>query len=185
MFTQWEIERYELGYFYWVSTRFWGKVTILDVITNKLIRNYSLQHYHDLKNRIEPKMPTIQFTEKDLKRGIIVTPAWYRVKIDETGEKLSKAGDSTNYLISGTILRNADNGDEKFAGVPIDWNFNSKAIGFMKGFFEALGHEVTTDKRFDTSQAEGEIIDMRIDNDMYEGRPKNQVNHFYRIPRED
>ena len=130
-------------------------------------------------------MPIIQFTEKDLKRGIIVDPAWYRVKIDETSEKLSKAGDSTNYLISGTILRNADNGDEKFAGVPLDWNFNSKAIGFMKGFFEALGHEVNTESRYNTENAEGEIIDIFVENDVYDGRPKNQVNHKYRVPRED
>ena len=129
-------------------------------------------------------MPIIQFTEKDIKRGIIVDPAWYRIKIDEVSEKLSKAGDSTNYIIAATVLHNADNGDEKFAGVPLDWNFNSKAIGFMVGFCEALGEEVTADSRFELTAAVDREIDLKIDNDMWEGRPKNQVNHYYRVPRE-
>lgn len=135
-------------------------------------------------------MPIIEFSKKDILRGVILDPAWYRCRIDETGEKLSKAGDSTNYLISATVIRNADNGDEgndkkPIAGVPIDWNFNSKAIGFMVGFFEALGQTVEPGKRFDLDATVGEVIDMRIENDMWEGRPKNQVNHFYRVPRDE
>ncbi len=135
-------------------------------------------------------MPIIEFTQKDILRGTILDPSWYRVKIDETGEKLSKAGDSTNYLMSGTVIRNADNGDEgndkkHIAGVPIDWNFNSKAIGFMVGFFEALGQTVEEGKRFDLDATVGEVIDIFIENDNYEGRTINRVNHKYRVPRED
>ena len=129
-------------------------------------------------------MPIIQFAEKDLKRGIIVTPAWYRIKIDTTGEKLAKAGNSTNYLMEATVIRNADNGEEEFAGVPIDWNFNSKAPSFMVPFFTALGHEVTTDKRFNTDDAAGKIIDIFIKTGSWDGKPKNEVDK-YRVARED
>jgi len=135
-------------------------------------------------------MPIISFSKKDILRGVILDPAWYRVKIDETGEKRSKAGDSDNYLMSATVIRNADNGDggsdkKPIAGVPLDWNFNSKAIGFMVGFFEALGQTVEEGKRFDLDATVGEVIDIFVENDTYEGRPVNRVNHKYRVPRED
>ena len=84
-------------------------------------------------------MPVISFSEKDLLRGKIVEPAWYRVRIDNIGEAPSKDGGSTNYPVEGVILKNADNGSEDFKGVPIEWNFNSKAIGFAVGFLQAFG----------------------------------------------
>lgn len=135
-------------------------------------------------------MPIIEFSKKDILRGVILSPAWYRCKIDETGEKLASKGNSMNYTMSATVIRNADNGDEGKAekpitGVPLDWNFNSKAIGFMVGFFEALGQEVSEGKRFDLDAAVGEIIDIYVENDMWEGRTVNRVNHKYRVPRED
>lgn len=129
-------------------------------------------------------MPIIQFSKKDIKRGIIVDPAWYRCVIDETGEKLTKAGDSTNYLMSATVMRNADNGEEKFAGVPLDWNFNTKGLGFMVKFVEALGEEVTEESRFELNESVGRELDIYIKTGMWEGRPKNEPDQ-YRVPRED
>ena len=125
-------------------------------------------------------MPIIQFAQKDLKRGIIVTPAWYRIKIDTTGEKLAKAGDSTNYIMEATIIRNADNGEEEFAGVPIDWNFNSKAIGFATGFLLAFGITPVAGKRFELNDAAGKTLDVFVENGQYRGRVKNSVEHKYR-----
>ena len=73
-------------------------------------------------------MPYISFTDRDLLRGRVVDPAWYRMRIDNIGEAPSKDGNSTNYPVEATIVCNADNGNTEFASVPIDWNFNSKAI---------------------------------------------------------
>lgn len=128
-------------------------------------------------------MPIIQFSEKDIKRGIIVDPAWYRCRIDETGEKLTKAGDSTNFLMSAIILHNADNGEEKFAGVPVDWNFNSKGLGYMVKFVEALGEEVTPESRFELNDSVSREVDIFIKTGSWEGRPKNEPSD-YRVPRE-
>ncbi len=136
-------------------------------------------------------MPIIEFSQQDILRGTILDPAWYTVKIEATGEKLSAKGDSTNYVMEGIVLRNGDNGDEgdllkkPIAGVPLTWNFNSKAIGFMVGYFEALGHEVREGKRFDLDNTVGELIDVFVENDTWEGRPVNRVNHKYRAPREE
>ena len=125
-------------------------------------------------------MPMISFNQRDLLRGRQVTPAWYRVKIDSVGEKPSKDALSTNYPVEATIVKNADNGDEEFAGIPLDWNFNSKAIGFAVGFLEVLGTTPEAGKRYDLSAAAGEYIDVFVENDTYEGRIVNRVNHKYR-----
>ena len=129
-------------------------------------------------------MPIVEFSNEDILRSKIVDPAWYRVRIDSVDEGMSKAGDSTNYRISGTILRNADDGSDKFSNVPAPlWIFNSKAKGFMVGFFESLGGEVAPGARFDFANAVGKEIDVFIENEMYEGRMVNRINHKYRAPR--
>lgn len=128
-------------------------------------------------------MPIISFSEKDLLRGKIVEPAWYQVRIENIGEAPSKDGGSTNYPVEGVILRNADTGDESYAGVPIEWNFNSKAIGFAVGFLQALGADVKAGARFDLNAAAGKTLDVFIENDTWQGRMKNQVNHKYRAVR--
>jgi len=129
-------------------------------------------------------MPVINFQQKDLLRGKVVTNAWYRVTIDSIGESPSKDQQSTNYPVEGTIKFNADDGSTEFAGVPIDWNFNSKAIGFAVGFLQAFGVEVEAGKRFELKNAEGKEVDVFVENGEYQGRIVNRVNHKYRKPRE-
>lgn len=130
-------------------------------------------------------MPVIEFKEKDLLRGKRIEPAWYRMNIDSIGEAPSKDGGSTNYPVEGTVLFNGDTGDKEFAGVPVDWNFNSKAIGFAVGFLKAFGVEVTSGKRFDLNSAAGKQVDVFIENGEYQGRMVNRINHKYREPRTD
>lgn len=128
-------------------------------------------------------MPIIGFSDKDMLRGKVITPDWYRVKIDEVGESASKDGNSTNYPVSATVICNASNGDEAFAGVPVEWNFNSKAIGFAVGFLQALGVEVEAGKRYQLEHAIGKELEVFIENDTYQGRLVNRVNHKYRALR--
>jgi hypothetical protein len=128
----------------------------------------------------------VSFSQRDLMRGIIVTPAWYRVKIDTVGEAPAKASDkgpSTNYPVEATILFNGDTGDTAQAGIPLDWNFNSKAIGFAVGFLQAFGVEVKAGTRFDLKSAEGREVDVFVENDTYQNRLMNRVNHKYRAIR--
>lgn len=128
-------------------------------------------------------MPIISFSDRDLLRGTVVTPAWYRVRIESVGEapaKQSDKGPSTNYPVEATILFNGDNGDTQFATVPIDWNFNSKAIGFAVGFLKAFGVDVKAGTRFDLKSAESKEVDVYVENDTWQGRIVNRVNHKYR-----
>jgi hypothetical protein len=125
-------------------------------------------------------MPTVSFGARDLLRGKPVEPAWYTMKIESVGEAPSKDGGSTNYPIEGTILKNADTGDTTYAGMPIDWNFNSKAMGFARGFLESMGVQLEADKRYDLGMAAGEVIDVFVENDTWQGRTVNRVNHKYR-----
>lgn len=127
-------------------------------------------------------MPFIQFSDRDLLRGKVVTPAWYRVRIESIGEKPASDNQSTNYPVEGTIVRNADDGSTEFAGVPLDWNFNSKAIGFAVGFLQAFGVEPKAGVRFDLNAAAGQELDVFVENDTYQNRLVNRVNHKYRKP---
>lgn len=133
-------------------------------------------------------MPVVTFSTRDLLSGKIFTPGWYRVKINSIGEspaKQSDKGPSTNYPVEGTILFNGDDGSTEFADSPLNWNFNSKAIGFAVGFLKAFGVEVKPDVRFDLKSAEGRELDVFVENDTYQGRLVNRVNHKYRAPRPD
>ena len=126
----------------------------------------------------------INVSEKDLLRGKIVTPAWYRVLVNKVNDRLSKDGNSTNYWVDGEILFNADNGDKTFAGVPTPqgWLFNSGAISFAEGFVVSCGGEWKLG-RIDLGAAEGQQLDVFIENQLWEGRMQNKINHQYRKPR--
>lgn len=131
-------------------------------------------------------MPVVSFSDRDLLRGRVITPDWYRVRIDSVGEapaKASEKGPSTNYPVEGTILFNGETGAIEFRNTPIDWNFNSKAIGFAVGFLKSFGVDVKPNTRFDLKSAEGLELDVYIENDTYQGRLVNRVNHKYRPVR--
>lgn len=129
-------------------------------------------------------MPVVDFTTEELNRNRVIPPSWYLVKITSIGEAPSKAGDSTNYPVDAVIIKNVDTGSEEFAGVPIGgigtWFFNSKAKSFMTGFMAALGVNVEAGKRYDLNAAAGEEMEIYIENDTYQGRTVNRVNHKYR-----
>lgn len=125
-------------------------------------------------------MPIIEFSDRDLLRGTVVEPAWYVVLINSVGEAPSKDGGSTNYPVEGTIIKNADNGDEKYANVPLDWNFNSKALGFATGFLRSFGVELSSGKRFELGSAVDKKLEIFVENGEWQGRMKNNVNHKYR-----
>jgi len=105
------------------------------------------------------------------------------MNIISVGEAPSKDGGSTNYPVEGSIVKNADNGSEEYAGVPIDWNFNSKAIGFAVGFLSAFGVDVKAGARFDLANAAGKQIEVFVENGEWQGRIVNRVNHKYRALR--
>jgi len=128
-------------------------------------------------------MPIISFSDRDLLRGKVVEPAWYVVDIGNIGEQPSKDGGSTNYPVEGMIVRNADNGSEDFKGVPLDWMFNSKAIGFAVGFLAAFGVDVKAGARFDLANAIGKQLEVFVENGEWQGRIVNRVNHKYRALR--
>ena len=126
--------------------------------------------------------PILDFTEDDLSRGKVVEPAWYRMTIGHLTEALSKDGNSTNWVYEDSkIIRNEETGDEKFKGVIIPIRFNSKAKGFTVGFFTILlGEEIKPGMRIDMKAAEGKEIVAFVENDTYENRLVNRINHKYK-----
>lgn len=133
-------------------------------------------------------MPVVSFSDRELLRGTVVEPAWYRMRIESVGEapaKTSEKGPSTNYPVEGTILFNGDTGDTKYRGVPIDWNFNSKAIGFSVGYLKCFGVDLKPGVRYDLASSAGKEIDVYVENDTWQNRIVNRVNHKYRPVRDD
>lgn len=129
--------------------------------------------------------PMVEFTETDLLRSKIVTPAWYRLLLGMVSEWTpTKDGASNNCTIEGVIQFNADNGDTEYAGVPVTLQFNDKpkARGFIEGFLRGLGVDVEAG-RYDLSKAEGQMIDAFVENETFEGRIRNRINHKYRVVR--
>lgn len=128
--------------------------------------------------------PLVEFSERDLLRGKPIEPAWYRVHIDELDAEgqLSKDKGSTNYNVEATIMFNGDNGDCTFRNYPLTWNFNSKAMGFSRGLLESVGVEVKPKERYRLEAAAGREVDVYVDNEIYQGRIVNKVNHKYRKP---
>lgn len=129
----------------------------------------------------------VQFDEKDLARGTIVEPAWYRVKVDSITTKPSKDGGSTNYVAEATIICNADTGNTEFAGIPLVWNFNSKAMGFAQGFIKALigpDAKLTAGERYDLESAVGKELDVMVVTGEWNGNFRNEVKHNYRYPKQ-
>jgi hypothetical protein len=130
-------------------------------------------------------MPIVEFSQRDLLRGTVVDPSWYRCfieEIDAEGED-SKDKKSTNYKVDVTILFDGDTGDSKFRGVPILYNFNSKALGFTMGLFLACGLELKSGERYRLEACAGREVDIFIGNKPYLGRTLNDVNHQYRAPK--
>lgn len=133
-------------------------------------------------------MAVVSFSDRELSRGTVVEPAWYRMRIETVGEAPAKVSDkppSTNYPVEGTILFNGDTGNTQYRGVPIDWMFNSKAIGFSVGFLKCFGVELKAGVRYDLASAAGKEIDVYVENDTWQNRIVNRVNHKYRVIRED
>lgn len=129
-------------------------------------------------------MPLIDFSDEDILRSKIIDPGWYRVLITGQEQGLSKAGDSTNIVLKGKVLFNADTGGKEFENVPTPyWNFNTKAKGFMVGFFNSFGVDVKSGTRVDFADVVGKQLDVFIENDTYEGRLVNRINHKYRAPK--
>jgi hypothetical protein len=134
-------------------------------------------------------MPIINITERDMLRGTIIEPAWYRVRVDSVGEKTAKSGTSQNYPLEGTILFNGDTGDTRYAGVPTPstWLFNEGAMGFASDFIAAITGQPLGKKggRFELADAVGKELDVFIENGTWEGRTNNKINHKYRQAKVD
>lgn len=124
-------------------------------------------------------MPIVSFSATDIKRNTLVEPGWYVVKIESVGEKLSADQGSTNYPVEGVVVHSAVDGDTTYSGVPIYWNFNSKAISRAIGFFEAFGVEIKPEEKIDFNAAVGKSLKVMIERGEWKGRQKNEVNDKY------
>lgn len=126
--------------------------------------------------------PIFEPSRKDIMRGKMVSePAWYRIIIDSFDEgKPSKDGQSTNYTVEATILENADTGDKTDEGIMLMFNFNSKAMGFLTGLFQACGQDIAVGGKYDTAGLVGQVVEQFVGHKTYDNRQMNDAQHKYR-----
>ncbi len=132
-------------------------------------------------------MSYVDATPKDLMKGVNYPTGWYTVRIDTVSEKTpAKSGESNNIHVEGTIVKNSDTGDLKYAGYPTppNWLFNDspKAVGFALGFLRAFGID-PAEGRNTLKQVEGKTVDVMIVDNEYNGRISSKVDHSYRPAR--
>lgn len=129
----------------------------------------------------------LKISAEDLKAGLLPEPAWYEVLIEKVEDKPSKDGQSMNYWLKGKIVKNADNGDTKFAGVPTPflWMINSKGSFAMVPILRALGKELQPDMEVDPMGLAGKRLEMFIGNQPdQQGIMRSSVTGQYRPLRE-
>lgn len=126
-------------------------------------------------------MAIIEFSQKDILRNTLVEPGWYICKVDEMDDgKPSADQKSINYTGELVIIRHADNGEVKFAGVPLRLGFNSKAQGFMIPYFKAFGVDIVAGMRVELKSTVGRVLEVFVENNLYKEKMQNNVNHQYR-----
>lgn len=131
-------------------------------------------------------MTIVKFSASDMLRDTVVDPAWYVLDINQHRTWTpTKDGQSNNCHFDCTIVKNADNGDASFAGVPVVLQFNDKptAQGFIRGFLRVLGVDLKAETAYNLNAAVGKQIEAMVENDTYNGRLVNKVNHKYRTQR--
>lgn len=131
-------------------------------------------------------MPKVNFTEEDMKQGMLVDPAWYRIHCDSIGEKptVTEKGPSINYPGVGIILFDGNTGNTQFAGVKIYFQFNSKFKSAIRAALEAIGEKVEAGD-WELKALEGKEFDVFVERGEYQGRFNNRVNGGFRAPRPD
>lgn len=133
----------------------------------------------------------VKFSSEDMARGELLDVDWYTVQIDDVQEGISKKGNSTNYTLLGTILRNGTTGDTKYQGRKLGgtppsinlayWGFNSQVMNPMIGLFKAVGvDKVEADKAYDLEALKGKVVDVFVERGEYNGSDTNAINHKYR-----
>lgn len=128
-------------------------------------------------------MPFVEFNESDLLRNKLVVPAWYRVSFDSVGEwKPSKNATSNNLEIEATIIKNADNGDEEFTGVPVTFRMNDhpKMKPSLETLLKCTMGETIEKGRYAIEAVVGKEVEVFIANKTWEGRVSNDVTMKYR-----
>lgn len=119
-------------------------------------------------------MPIIKITAADIQKNKNLENGWYGAQISKVGdlEKSSK-GDSVNLKVTFTI----DNTD----GKEIERYYNSKAMGMIVPLVEAIrnnGPIPPADFALDTDELLNKKIDVKVVNEIYEGRPVNKIEGF-------
>jgi len=135
-------------------------------------------------------MPLVEFEKDDFLRNKVVDVSWYLIKIGEFSEESTADGEGTKYVFRDCkIVKDDDSGDEKWAGVPVKIELPTKkeGRGFILGFYAALQGYSSVDElqaagktRMRIEEAAGQMIVAFVENNTWQGRTTNKINHKYR-----
>src|SRR6267142_3182782 len=100
----------------------------------------------------------LRITPEDMKRGVLVDPAWYQCKITDVSEEEASTDGTQNVICELTIQSG------KFQGVTVRRYFNAKGAGFAVPFLQALGAQIDPSKPLDVDfeGTKGKLLDVYI-----------------------
>jgi hypothetical protein len=119
-------------------------------------------------------MAILKISKQDVLRQLPVEPGWYQGTVKQIVLKTSKDKQSMNF--ETTVTLDPDGRDSTT-------NFNTKAIGMAIPFLEAcLGEKIPQDDvEFDTDKLVGKRLNVKMDNETYEGRIMSRMVDFLPI----
>lgn len=111
----------------------------------------------------------------DILRGKLVSPGWHPVEIVKYEEKMNKAGDAMNAIVTFRVFA----GD--FTGVEKMTYFSEKAPGTMTGLLESLGVQANANGlSADLSEAtlKGKKLQAHFIRGEYNNKPTNEIIEY-------
>lgn len=122
----------------------------------------------------------VKITKSDLQRGKVLSPNWYRVLV--VGHDVRHAKSDANSLNYVYTLRfpSVDNYE-------LDIQFNTKALGMVAPFIAAIRNtnvqEIINSMKddsfdWDTDEALGKELQVKVSNEPWEGRLTNKVKEY-------
>jgi hypothetical protein len=127
----------------------------------------------------------IHFTKAELLRGQALVPGWKKASVQNVWAKQSKDEESVNYWVEFLLTEDPDNRT-------VQHNFNSKALGIsLQNFMAAIKGvplnefmaNLPKEADIDLESTIGKPLHIKIDNEMFQGRPINKVKDFAPIDK--
>ena len=124
-------------------------------------------------------MGVMQVSRRDMKRGNILDPGWYDVKIVDVQEQTNKKKDGLNTIIDFEVVSE----NTRVNGTPLRLTISDKFVSSGVPLMEALDPEALDDDEggnftWDRDIQRGLKVKAMVKTGEYNNRPQNEIHDF-------